>query len=302
MNSTRHKLLKAIGGISAIPITPFDVDGAVDSPVLANVVGGMTSAGIDLIVACGNTSEYSSLSQREIDLVTEVTINAAGVATTLVGVGGDVSTAVGNMARAVELGAGGFMIHAPTNPHVSDTGLINYYESVTGATDAGVVLYLRGREWSPNVLERIVALDNVVAVKYARRDLMGFVRLVDRFGDAIVPVCGLAEAWAPFFWLAGGRGFTSGLTNVAPALSMMLLKALEKGDYAAAWPVWRLIKPFEELRERNADALNVPAVKEAMALRGYLENPAVRAPISPLSPLERQELVDIVNAWERAGV
>jgi 4-hydroxy-tetrahydrodipicolinate synthase len=295
-------MLKAIGGISAIPITPFDAGGAVDVRVLADVVGRITSAGIDLIVACGNTSEYSSLTQQEIALVTEATINAAGEAITMVGVGGDVSTAVRNIKHAAELGAGGFMIHAPTNPHVSDAGLINYYETLAGATDAGIVLYLRGREWSPSVLERVVALENVVAIKYARRDLMGFVKLVDRFGDAIVPVCGLAEGWAPFFWLVGGRGFTSGLTNVAPALSTMLLKALEGGDYAAATRVWRLIKPFEELRERNADALNVPAVKEAMVLRGYLENPAVRAPISGLSSDERRELADIVGSWERAGV
>jgi 4-hydroxy-tetrahydrodipicolinate synthase len=130
---------------------------------------------------------------------------------------------------------------------------------------------------------------------------MGFVSLVERFGDAIVPVCGLAEGWAPFFWLAGGRGFTSGLVNVAPELSIMLLRALEEGNFMAARRVWRLIKPFEELRERNSDALNVPAVKEAMVLRGYLENAAVRAPISALSHEERRELAEVVNSWENAG-
>jgi len=301
MRSGYGNLLEVLNGISAIPITPFNADGAVDEETLVKVVARITSAGIELVVACGNTSEYSSLTATEIELVTAVTIEAAGSVATIVGVGGDVATAVRTITRSVALGATGVMIHAPSDPYVSEVGLIDYYAALAGATDAGVVLYVRGRDLSPRVLERVVGFENVVAIKYARRDLMGFSRLVDRFADVIVPVCGLAESWAPFFWLAGGRGFTSGLANVAPELSVMLLKALQAGDYVAACRVWHRIKPFENLRERGSDALNVAAVKEAMVVRGYLQNAAVRAPMSALSSEEHRELVHIINDWETPG-
>jgi len=297
----QEKLASLLTGISAIPITPFNDEGAVDFDELSKVVRRMTDADIELIVACGNTAEYSSLTQAEILGVTATIIDAARDASTLVGVGGDIRTAIEVIERAVGLGAAGFMFHAPSHAYVSDTGMIDYYTALAEAAGLPVVLYVRGHELSRAVLERIVTIENVVAIKYARRDLMGFARLVEDFGSQVVPVCGLAESWAPFFWLAGGRGFTSGLVNVAPGLSVKLLNALTAGDYATARQLWLLIKPFEQIRERNSDALNVPAVKEAMRQRGYLQNAYVRPPISGLTAEESAELAAAISAWDVTG-
>lgn len=295
MNTTTAAKLK---GISGIPITPFTHDGNIDTIGLQKVVMRITDADVELIIACGNTAEYSSLTQAEIREVTEVTIEAAGDATTLVGVGGDLRSALGVVQYSVDMGAAGFMIHAPSHAHVSDTGLLDYYRAFAEATSLPVVIYMRGREPSDSVMEQVVSMDNVVAIKYANRDLMGFGRLVERYGEHIVPVCGLAESWAPFFWLAGGRGFTSGLVNVAPRLSVRLLDALTVGDYSTARQLWLRIKPFEQLRERNGNALNVPAVKAAMQRRGYLQNASVRPPISALTAEESAELAVCMSAWE----
>jgi 4-hydroxy-tetrahydrodipicolinate synthase len=296
--STQSKIVVQLEGISGIPITPFTREGNIDTTELQKVVMRITDADVELIVACGNTAEYSSLTQDEIREVTAVTVDAAGDATTLVGVGGDVRSARGVVQHAVDVGAAGFMIHAPSHAYVSDAGLLDYYRMLAEATELPVVIYLRGREPSDSVMELVVSMDNVVAIKYANRDLMGFARLVERYGEHIVPVCGLAESWAPFFWLAGGRGFTSGLVNVAPRLSVRLLNALTAGDYSTARRLWLRIKPFEQLRERNGNALNVPAVKAAMQLRGYLQNADVRPPLSGLTADESNELALCMSAWE----
>jgi len=296
--STNAKIVEQLKGISGIPITPFTHEGDVDAIELQKVVMRITDADVELIIACGNTAEYSSLTQAEIREVTAVTIEAAGDATTLVGIGGDIRSALGAVQHAVDVGAAGFMIHAPSHAHVSDIGLLDYYRALAEATSLPVVIYMRGREPSDSVLEQVVSMDNVVAIKYANRDIMGFGRLVEHYGEHIVPVCGLAESWAPFFWLAGGRGFTSGLVNVAPHLSVQLLNALTVGDFSTARQLWLRIKPFEQLRERNANALNVPAVKAAMQLRGYLQNAGVRPPISGLTAEENAELALCMSAWE----
>jgi len=70
------------------------------------------------------------------------------------------------------------------------------------------------------------------------------------------------------------------------------------GDFSTARQLWLRIKPFEQLRERNANALNVPAVKAAMQLRGYLQNAGVRPPISGLTAEENAELALCMSAWE----
>ena len=82
---------------------------------------------------------------------------------------------------------------------------------------------------------------------------------------------------------------------------MKLLNALTAGDYATARQLWLLIKPFEQIRERNGDALNVPAVKEAMRQRGYLQNASVRPPISGLTAEESVELAAVITAWAATG-
>ena len=61
------------------------------------------------------------------------------------------------------------------------------------------------------------------------------------------------------------------------------------------------VKPFEQIRERNSDALNVPAVKEAMRQRGYLQNASVRPPISGLTAEESAELAAAIGIWDVAG-
>jgi len=109
-------------------------------------------------------------------------------------------------------------------------------------------------------------------------------------------LCGIAELWAPFFWVGGARGFTSGLVNVRPALSLRMLQALRAGDHGGALDVWALIKPFEELRARGNNANNVPAVKAALAELG-LCGAAVRPPISELSAPELAEVRAILQEW-----
>src|SRR6266511_6339606 len=60
-----------------------------------------------------------------------------------------------------------------------------------------------------------------------------------------------------------------------------------------ALPIWRRLRPFEEMRARRANALNVSVVKEALAQLG-LCRPDVRPPITPLTEAERAEVGTIL--------
>jgi 4-hydroxy-tetrahydrodipicolinate synthase len=134
----------------------------------------------------------------------------------------------------------------------------------------------------------------VVGVKYAVPDPLALEQAVAAVGGSgWVWSCGLAETWAPYFWLSGARGFTSGLATVAPAQSLELLHRLRGGDFAGAMQTWRRLRPFEDLRARQANALNVSVVKEALAQLG-LCRPDVRPPISPLTPDEQAEVSKIL--------
>lgn len=284
-------------GINGIPVTPFQDGGAVDYDALTALVERMAASGVDVVVACGNTSEYSSLTSTEAIAVAGATIDAAGGCSSLVGVGGDVATAVREAHAGLARGASGIMVHYPADVYVSDVGLIEYYGRIVAAIDAPVVLYVRDRGLEVPVLDKVLRLENVVAVKYALPDVLSFGAFVREFGGAVTPLCGLAEMWAPFFWLLGAKGFTSGLVNVEPRLSLALWSALQAGKLEVALDYWEKIRPFEELRARQRSGLNVPVVKAAMALRGLLADSSVRPPMTDLAKEELREVERVLDSW-----
>ena len=68
---------------------------------------------------------------------------------------------------------------------------------------------------------------NVLAIKYAVPDPVRFASVARDAGlDRFTWIAGLAELHAPGYWAVGATGLTSGLVNVAPALSIAMLDAL----------------------------------------------------------------------------
>ena len=60
---------------------------------------------------------------------------------------------------------------------------------------------------------------------------------------------------------------------------------------------WARMRPFEEMRARRANGLNVSVVKEALAQLG-LCRAAVRPPISELTPAERAEAARVLRSLD----
>jgi len=289
-------MLERLARVSAVPIVPFHADGSIDETATGAVVARMADAGVGVVVPCGGTGEFSALTPAERERVVRLTLEASGDALVLAGVGGDAASAAAAAGSATSAGAAGVMVHALVDPYLTADGTVRYFERVAAACDGVVVPYLRGRLPSPATLEGVVAIDGVVAVKWAIADLQGFAGFAARYGGDVVAICGLAELWAPFFTLAGGRGFTSGLVNLDAARPLALDEALRAGDLPAAMAIWREVRPFELLRARHDAGNNVPAVKEACALAGLIPDGAVRPPLAPLSPADRAELEAIVGA------
>jgi 4-hydroxy-tetrahydrodipicolinate synthase len=290
-----------VRSVVAIPVTPFDDRGDVDEKTYADLVTRLVGAGVGVLTPNGNTGEFYALTAAEARRCVEVTVEHAGDALVMAGVGLDTATAVGAAEHAREAGAALVMVHQPVHPFQSSEGWVDYHRLIAEAVpELGVVLYLRDPTVSAEQLARLFdASPNVVAIKYAVPDpvaLASLIRAAD--GSRVSWLCGLAETWAPFFWLAGARGFTSGLVNVVPQLSLTMLEHLRAGDHAAAMNLWWRLKPFEDLRARDRSALNVSVVKEALAQRG-LCSAAVRPPISTLSAPDREIVRRTLGEWDQ---
>ncbi|MGV9627013.1 dihydrodipicolinate synthase family protein [Streptomyces sp. NPDC003487] len=290
----------ALADVVAIPVTPFAEDGTVDAAGHRALLRRLLDGGVTTLTPNGNTGEFYALTPDERRLVTELTIDEAGErAVILVGVGHDVPTAVASARHARERGAQMVMVHQPVHPYVSQSGWVDYHRAIAEAVpELGVVPYIRNAQLTGARLAELAdACPNVIGVKYAVPDAARFAAFARDAGlDRFVWVAGLAEPYAPCYFSAGATGFTSGLVNVAPAVSRNMLEALRAGDYPAAMKVWEQIRRFEELRAANGSANNVTVVKEALASLGLCRRD-VRPPSRPLPEPERAEVAAIAAGW-----
>jgi 4-hydroxy-tetrahydrodipicolinate synthase len=287
-----------------VPVTPFDAAGQIDLGAHAALLGRLVSAGITVITPNGNTGEFYALTPAEARGLVESTMAAvAGRAEVLVGVGLDIGTAIDAARHASGAGARMVMVHQPVHPYVSAAGWMSYHRAIADAVpDMGVVLYIRDARIRGDQIGELGALcPNVIAVKYAVRDTAHFAAVARDAGlDRFTWLAGHAELAAPGYFAVGARGFTSGLANVAPDLSLGMLRALRDGDYAAAMKVWESARPFEELRAADSAADNVSVVKEALAQLG-LGRPDVRPPSRLLPAAIRDQITAILAGWGLAA-
>jgi len=185
------------------------------------------------------------------------------------------------------------------HPYVSEGGWVDYHRAIAEAVpEVGVVPYIRNSSLSGVRLAELADdCPNVIGVKYAVPDAARFAAFARDAGlERFVWVAGLAEPYAPSYFSAGATGFTSGLVNVAPAVSLNMIEALRSGDYPAAMKVWEQIRRFEELRAAGGSANNVTVVKEALASLGLCRR-EVRAPSKELPESERAEVAAIASGW-----
>ncbi|MEU9141367.1 dihydrodipicolinate synthase family protein [Streptomyces sp. NPDC048404] len=300
MTATFETQRAALAEVVAIPVTPFAEDGTIDRDTHRALLRRLIDGGVRTLTPNGNTGEFYALTPEERRTITELTIEEAGDrAVVLVGVGHDLPTAVASARHARALGAPMVMVHQPVHPYVSEGGWVDYHRAIAESVpELGVVPYIRNPLLAGSRLAELAdTCPNVIGVKYAVPDAARFASFARDAGlERFVWVAGLAEPYAPSYFSAGATGFTSGLVNVAPAVSLNMIEALRSGDYPAAMKVWERIRRFEELRAADASANNVTVVKEALSSLGLCRRD-VRPPSRPLPASERSEVAAIAAGW-----
>ncbi len=293
------RLSQALRGISGIHVTPFDSRGEIDHGVLRRLVSGMAQAGVHNIVSAGNTGEFFALTAEEVVRLQATAIEAVGGrAMATAAVGRSLVEAIGTGRAAQRAGADAVMAHYPADPFAAPQSQADYFIGLAEALELPVMAYLRSDAIRVDDLVRVASHPNIAAIKFATTNLMLLAECVRATrGQKAVWVCGLAEGWAVPFYALGTRGFTSGLVNVAPALSLRIWNALESGDFASARDQITAIAPFEAMRTKYNNGANVTVVKEAMEILGWRVGPVRKPGLTALDPADREELRGIIGSW-----
>ncbi len=289
------ELVSRLETVISIPVTPFAADDMwqVEWDLYRQNIARQIAGGVTVLTPNGNTSEFFSLTAEEVNRACQEALDVAGPdAIIMPGVGHDVQTAIHMAQQAAMQGAQAVMIHQPVHPFLGNDGWVAYHREIARSIpDIGFTCYLRDPKITAwDLVELAETCPNLVGIKYAVPNVVAFAEVTGALAAySLALICGVAETWAPFFWNAGARGFTSGLVNVTTQPSLDMLDALNCGDMRSTMEIWHQIRPFEELRARNQNALNVSVVKEAMDQAG-LASRTVRPPLGPVPATEREDL------------
>lgn len=262
--------------VLVVAITPRRPDGSVDlDGVHGNVTHLIDGGARFLMPMCGTGLVYDA-TLEEFEAVTGAFVDAAaGRALVVPGIGPGYGRALEMAAIARGLGVAGAMIMPIVGP-ASPAGVSEGLGRIAERAGFPVVLYQRRLDIMP--VERIVDLchrDDVAGMKYAVDDVQTFRRIVDGAGAACAMVCGMAEDPSVEYLRAGAVGFSSGMANFVPRLSLNLLAAYGRGDVEEAERLRRMMVPFEDLRGESGARYSGSALHAAMDYTGLAGGPVI---------------------------
>jgi 4-hydroxy-tetrahydrodipicolinate synthase len=182
--------------------------------------------------------------------------------------------------------------------YYSDDDVFHFFEDIAGACSIGVLIHLMpiraghskvGAQvhYSPDLVERIAAIGNVVGIK---EESHKYSRL---FGDQIAVIGGAGGMRAyltAYQW--GQPAYLVGIGSFVPEIELAFYAALEKGDYQAARRiVFEKEEPFFEA------AVKVgwhPALKEGLEAKGLMKA-WERKPMNRLNQEDRKFVGDLAS-------
>src|SRR4051812_27475494 len=134
--------MPGLRGIFPVMATAFTADGALDEAGCRAIVRYNLAAGAHGIVTLGHASEFSSLSDRERERLTDLTIDeVGGRVPVIIGTAGtSVEPAVSFARYARDAGADGLMVMPPYVTKAGGEALFAYYAAIARAAEIPIVV------------------------------------------------------------------------------------------------------------------------------------------------------------------
>ncbi len=281
-----------VSGIIPAMLTPFTDTGEVDTEGLRETVNHLISNGVSQIMCLGSTGEATALTKNERIAIIEETVRTAnGRVPVMAGTGAPTTRDVMEQTReAKNAGADLAMIVTPFYEIPNQEGLYRHYATIAETVDLPIVLYNipphTNVEIGLSTLEKLVEIDNIVALKESSGNLAYFAEAMLRVGSKMPILTGGDDISLPCFAM-GCHGAILALANIAPGDLVSLYQAVRDRDMAKAAELYYRLLP---IARAISTAENFPApLKEAVNQLGRPAGPA-RSPIMPVNAAEKETI------------
>jgi len=235
------------GMITAL-VTPFNKDFSLNLEILPALIENQIDGGIDAICVTAGAGEYLTLRPEERkDLIQHSDELIQGRIPLVAGILEiETGSAVTASRAAREAGAQGLLVLNPLYFSPSSDGLFEYFRAVAEEVDLPIIVYNNpgrtGYNFDLPMLERLVNIPQVVALKECDRDLGRVARKIDLLGSRLTFLSGDDDLCLQSFAM-GAKGSMMAASNLVPSWAVELLKATQNNKWFEARTLFfRLLK------------------------------------------------------------
>jgi len=288
---TRDKAREHFGGISLFAMTPMrlregraevDYDG-----FTRNLNFYVGHKGTFTLAVCGAVGEYFALTPEERQRLYTIAAAGKGGHLLVAGASGDTTPeAIANAQMAEKAGADvALVLPSEKIGKNGDAAMRTHFLEVARAVGIGVIPYRSPYTlFSLDTVEALLDQPNILAVKEQTGDLR-FIREAVVRTKKRIPLIPAHERLAPFNYLAGASGITSGHANYTASRTIELWEMLRAGRTDEAMVIADKFAELDRLRAQYGDVL----LKAGLELRGLAGGP-LRLKPEPLPAEGRQAL------------
>jgi 4-hydroxy-tetrahydrodipicolinate synthase len=298
-------------GLIAAIVTPMNEDFSIDESSLRRYVRWLADRRVTGLAVNVDTGEGPHLSADERLRVLAIVAEEVGDRTVIVAglVGSYTELAARSAVDARDAGARALLVFPlsayqgePLDPEVP----ARYHRAIFESSGLPMIAFqlqpaLGGVNFSIEVLERLMTVDGVVAIKEASFDAKRFVETVKAV-RGVAPDAVVLNGNDNFLleaYLLGAEGALLGFGTLAAAEQVEMLEAVRARDLDRASAIAARLQPF-------CDAIFAPPVrdyrartKHALATLGVIDHATVRPPLLPLSP---EDTTAVERALKEASI
>src|SRR3984957_6305188 len=293
-------------GVYAIAVTPFTLDGAVDTESVDRMADFYLSCGVSGLTILGIMGEAPKLTPAEALAISNQVVRRAHVPV-IVGVSAPGFAAMRSLARGVmDGGAAGVMI-APPPALRTDDQIINYYAQAAAAIGTDIPFVLQDYPllltvvMTPKVIRQIV-MDNPSCVMLKHEDWPGLekistLRAFQKEGS-LRPLSILTGNGGLFLDFEMERGADGAMTGYAfPDMLVDVVNFAKAGKRDAAHDLFDAHLPL--IRYEQQQGVGLAVRKYVLQKRGAIAHDAQRKPAAGLSAVARQEIDYLLSRLAR---
>ena len=281
-------------GVIPALVTPFDEELKVDYRGIERNLEFLEKH-VDALVPAGTTGEAATLSYQE---HIEVVRHVAEVSKLPVigGAGSNSTREAVFLAKEVEkAGAEAAMLVTPYYNKPNAEGLYLHYKTVAESVSIPIIIYnvpsRTACNITPDVVERLAEIDNIVGIKEASGNLKQVCEIIKRTPDDFILLSGDDLLTLAILSL-GGKGVISVAANIAPQMMKEMYNAFKAGNLEKAREMhYKLLPLFSAL---FIDTNPIP-VKKAMELMGMPAGKP-RPPLVELSEEKTEKLKEVLKS------